>query len=471
MSSTSATFNKQTLDELSDYFRAAPIGLHMTDPEGTVRWASLAELELLGYGDHEGEYIGRHVAEMHADPDDVGDMLARLARGEGVVEHEATLVRRDGGLQKVLLYANAKMKDGKFDGVRCCTFPHPEDLRPEIAGIGASRDESLKSRQLKLEPEEEVELFNDLLDFFENSPVNLHIVGGDGLIRHASKSELASMGYNRGEYVGAHIARFHADQKVIDGMLTDLVSGAPLVNFSATLFHKDGSELPVMIYSNSRMRDGSFVNTRCFTVPMPNTHKAEPARAAVNFTWPRNEDLGFTVARRNEAAASPDPMTLALRYVAARKRPEESLGFLARVTELLAEGRPLGDAVNDVMGLCVPFLADFASVDIETGNIGHASSSTWSRSADAIVKRLGNGENRSPADLGVKSSVVSPLRIRGRSLGRVMLLREDAASRSDFGPADRALADELARLIAFAVEIDRLSTPPLTDKPAERASK
>jgi PAS fold/PAS domain len=459
MTSTSANFNKQTLDELSDYFRAAPIGLHVTGPEGTVRWASLAELELLGYGDREDEYIGRHVAEMHVDPNEAEDMFARLARGEGVVEHEAALVRRDGGLQKVLLYANAKTKDGKFDGVRCCTFPHPDDLRPEIARIGASRDESLDSRQLKLGPEEEVELFNDLLDFFENSPVNLHIVGGDGLIRHASKSELASMGYNRGEYVGAHIARFHADQKVIDGMLTDLVSGAPLVNFSATLFHKDGSELPVMIYSNSRMRDGSFVNTRCFTVPIPNTHKAEQTSAPVNFTWPRNEDLGFTVAKRNEATASPDPMTLALRYVAARKRPEESLGFVARVTELLAEARPLGDAVNDVVGLCVPFLADFASVDLEAGHVAHASSSAWRRSADAIVKRLGNGDNPPLDDLGVKSSIVAPLTLRGRSLGRVTLLREDAASRPEFGPADRALADELGRLIAFAVEISRLSSP------------
>src|SRR5262249_31956912 len=148
------------------------------------------------------------------------------------------------------------------------------DLRPDIAELAALTDQSVASRHLELTPEQRRELYRELHDFFENGPVGLHVVGGDGLIKHANQAELTTLGYDAGAYRGAHLARFHAEQRVIDGMLETLVAGTPLVNFSATLFREDGSRLPVLIYSNSRMRDGSFVNTRCFTVPAPEARVA-----------------------------------------------------------------------------------------------------------------------------------------------------------------------------------------------------
>src|SRR4029077_4628730 len=119
-------------------------------------------------------------------------------------------------------------------------------------------------------------------------------------------------------------------------------------------------KLPVMIYSNSRTRDGSFVNTRCFTVPALRVRNAS-AGDTINFAWPRNEDFGFTIAGRRQSDANPNPMTLALKYIASRKRLEESLGFLAQVSQVLSSTHSFRAMLDDATALSVPYLADFTS--------------------------------------------------------------------------------------------------------------
>lgn len=489
MSQASASSNREKFNDLTDYFHGAPIGLKLTGPDGTITQTNLAELKLLGYDENMGEYVGRHMAEFHSSPDAAQALLDRLVSGEKVVEHETILLRRDGTPQKVLLYANARFDDGEFRGVRCCTFPHPEDLRPDIAEVGALTDLSAESRSLDLSDEEQERMYSELSDFFDHSPVNLHIVGGDGLIKHASESELDAMGYDRNAYIGQHIAGFHTSQSVINGMLEDLVGGTPLINFSATLAHKTGAELPVMIYSNSRMRDGSFLNTRCFTVSMPKARK-EPADRPVEFVWPRNEDFGFSIPGKAAPESKPNPMTLALRYIASRKRPEESLGFLAAVSRALESRDRLDATLANVAALSVPFLADLVSIDTTERHLADAAVQGLRDRADRIIGSLaagGEGQTLSlPSvrstgraeicfdlsaetngaagratellNLGLRSVILVPLSIRGEILGTLSLLRENAPTRRNFGPADRALAEELASRISFGIAIARMSS-------------
>jgi PAS domain S-box-containing protein len=56
----------------------------------------------------------------------------------------------------------------------------------------------------------------ELSDFIENASIGLHWVGADGTILWANQAELDLLGYTREEYVGCHIAEFHADGEVID---------------------------------------------------------------------------------------------------------------------------------------------------------------------------------------------------------------------------------------------------------------
>jgi PAS domain S-box-containing protein len=118
----------------------------------------------------------------------------------------------------------------------------------------------------------------DLEDFFENSAVALHIVSCQGIILRANKAELALLGYKADEYIGRHIAEFHADAPAIGEILHRLTCGEKLDRFPARLRAKDGSIKHVLITSNSRMEDGAFVNTRCFTTDVTSLCEAEAAR-------------------------------------------------------------------------------------------------------------------------------------------------------------------------------------------------
>jgi PAS domain S-box-containing protein len=104
-----------------------------------------------------------------------------------------------------------------------------------------------------------------LRDFIETSTIALHWVGADGTILWANQAELDLLGYKREEYIGRNITEFHADEAVINDILTGLGSGQTLHDCPARLRHRDGSIRHVLINSSALFEDGKFVHTRCFT--------------------------------------------------------------------------------------------------------------------------------------------------------------------------------------------------------------
>jgi PAS domain S-box-containing protein len=105
----------------------------------------------------------------------------------------------------------------------------------------------------------------DLRDFVENAPEGLRRVGPDGLILWANRTELDMLGYKREEYIGHHIAEFHADAPVIEDFLARLASGETLLEREARMVCKDGSIRHVLVNSNALFEGGKFIHTRCFT--------------------------------------------------------------------------------------------------------------------------------------------------------------------------------------------------------------
>jgi PAS domain-containing protein len=75
--------------ELSDFLENAVEGLHKVGADGTILWANRAELDMLGYSPE--EYIGRHIAEFHADREAIRQILETLQRGEALHDCPATL--------------------------------------------------------------------------------------------------------------------------------------------------------------------------------------------------------------------------------------------------------------------------------------------------------------------------------------------------------------------------------------------
>jgi PAS domain S-box-containing protein len=117
----------------------------------------------------------------------------------------------------------------------------------------------------------------ELSDFFENATVPLHWVGADGTILRANRAELELLGYASEEYVGRHIADFHADAGTIDEILRRLKAGETIRDCPARLRARDGSIRDVIIDSNVQWADGHFVHTRSFTRDVTSLRRAEEA--------------------------------------------------------------------------------------------------------------------------------------------------------------------------------------------------
>ena len=118
---------------------------------------------------------------------------------------------------------------------------------------------------------------SELSDFVENATVGLHWVGPDGRILWANQAELDLLGCSREEYIGRHIAEFHADQHVIEDILRRLACNETLENYEVRLRRKDGSIRHAVINSNVLWENGEFIHSRCFTRDITALKQAERA--------------------------------------------------------------------------------------------------------------------------------------------------------------------------------------------------
>jgi len=116
---------------LADFFENAALGLHWIGPDGIVLRVNQTELDLLGYT--RDEYVGRHIAEFHVDPEAMMEILDRLARGETVDAWEARVRAKDGTIKHVLMAANVLRENGRFVHIRCFTRDITDRRRMEEA--------------------------------------------------------------------------------------------------------------------------------------------------------------------------------------------------------------------------------------------------------------------------------------------------------------------------------------------------
>ena len=115
--------------ELSDFFENAIEGLHKVGADGTILWANRADYGLLGYS--ADEYIGRPIADFHADADVIAEILQRLGRGESLVNFPARLRCKNGAIKHVQISSNACIEDGVFLYTRCFTRDVTQQVEAE----------------------------------------------------------------------------------------------------------------------------------------------------------------------------------------------------------------------------------------------------------------------------------------------------------------------------------------------------
>jgi len=241
-----------------------PTALYVCAADGTILRYNRQAAELWGRQPRVGETDERYCGSYrlyHLDgrllPHGETPMAMALRTGQPAHGLEVVVERPDGGRRIVLVQIEALLDEhGAILGAINCF--------QDISERKATEDELRRNRQ-------------DLEDFFENGAVGLHLVAADGTILRANQAELDLLGYTADEYIGRHIAEFHADAPVIKDILRRLTRGERLDKYPARLKAKDGSIKHVLITSNAHFQNGEFRNTRCFTVDVTERYKADEA--------------------------------------------------------------------------------------------------------------------------------------------------------------------------------------------------
>ena len=290
--------------------------------------------------------------------------------------------------------------------------------------------------------------WQELEDFFQNTPVGLHWIGRDGIILRVNQTELDLLGYAREEYVGHHISEFHVSAEAIRDILDRLCRGETLENRESQMRSKDDLIKDVLISSSTISKNGQFVHTRCFT-----------------------------------------------RDITDRKRAENWLRFLADAGNSLGNLVDYESTLQSVARLSVPFFADFCVVDliVEDTTIRRVAAAhveleketllrnlfrQWpldrnSHSIIANVLRSGQAEMVNDVSdsllrdmardeahlatlrtLGLRSLLIVPLVQRDRVRGMITFVQ--SVSKRRFQPQDLELARALAGRVTTALESARL---------------
>ena len=125
--------------DFEDFFENGAVALHVVGGDGTILRANKAELALLGYS--ADEYVGRPIAQFHADANAIADILGRLGRGEQLEKYPAVLRAKDGSLKHVEITSSAQFRNGEFSHTRCFTV--------DVTALKRARDD-LRQREDEL---------------------------------------------------------------------------------------------------------------------------------------------------------------------------------------------------------------------------------------------------------------------------------------------------------------------------------
>ena len=177
------------------------------------------------------------------------------------VDNPVSTALQTGQVVSLANHTSLRARDGREIAIEDSAAPIRNHHGEVVGAVMVFRDVThRRTAERQLRRSEQL-----LADFFENAAVGLHWVGPDGTVLRVNQTELDLLGYAREEYIGHHIAEFHADAHVIDDILTRLGCGEALQGYEARLRCKDGSIKHVLISSNVLWEDGKFIHTRCFT--------------------------------------------------------------------------------------------------------------------------------------------------------------------------------------------------------------
>ncbi|MBC8029236.1 MAG: PAS domain S-box protein [Pyrinomonadaceae bacterium] len=228
--------------------------------------------------DLQGFYLDQnaaHAALLGYSNEDLKNQTPAIHMGEQTFAATVEKVAAEGEFRGEVVN---RTKDGETRFVDLTAFVMRDEAGVPVCFVGIKHDITERKRVEQALRRSEAEL----TDFFDNAAIGLHWVGPDGIVLRVNQSELDLLGYTREEYVGHHIAEFHADKEVIDDILERLTAGEVLRDYDARMLCKDGGTKQVRINSSVYREDGKFVHTRCFTRDITERKRTE-SRLALQY--------------------------------------------------------------------------------------------------------------------------------------------------------------------------------------------
>ena len=215
--------------ELKQCLEHAAEGLHWVGPDGTILWANQTELDLLGYS--RDEYIGHNITEFHVDQPVINDILARLTRGETLLNYEARLRRKDGSVRFVQINSNVLWRENEFLHTRCFTR--------DVTDRKAADELALR-----------------LADIVENSEDAIISHDLDGIVTSWNPAAERLYGYAACEMIGQSLSSIIPTGREAEesDVVRRIRKGERVAPFDTLRRHKDGSIVEVSL-SISPIRD------------------------------------------------------------------------------------------------------------------------------------------------------------------------------------------------------------------------
>ena len=398
------------------------------------------------YGYPADEMVGRPVSVLAPEDraDEIPAILRRLAAGERIESFETVRKRKDGALVDVLLTLSPIL-DGEGRVVSASTIAR--DITGRKRTEAALRESEARYRRL-----------------IDTAHEGIWLLDPEGRTTYVNERMAAMLGYAPAEMAGAPLAGFlHPDERRV---LTDTPAPGP-----------DGA--PERRDVRFRRSDGADL---WGLASLSAVHGEDGARAG-------------TLAMVTD--------------VTERRRAEEAVAFLAEASRVLASSLDYQATLASVARLAVPRLADYCAVHLvdasgepRTVEAAHADpdklpllwemlrrypprrgSGTPASTAlatgepvlapevdpSAVPGVRDAGQRRITEGLGPRSYMAVPLRAEDRVLGVMTFVASESGRR--YGAADLALAEELARRAATAVENARLhEAEQAARRQAERAA-
>ena len=239
-------------EDVREFLEHGSVPFHWVTADGTILRANRATLELFGYDEH--EYVGLNIADLHADPETLAELLERRAQGQPLRGFEARLRAKDGSVKDVVIDSTVVW----HDGVAIHTSSFRDISQQREADAAAFRLSAI------------VESSSDA------------IVGKDlnGIVQSWNAGAERLFGYTPDEIVGRSIRTIiPADKQAEEDEVLRRVRAGELVDhFETERQRKDGSLVPISLtISPVKDRRGRIIGASKIARDITGQREAEEA--------------------------------------------------------------------------------------------------------------------------------------------------------------------------------------------------